>query len=210
MQIFKPKRIKTQRKKKKNKRKMATPEATQCPLCLKESSTMKLYKVCPCHLDDGAYKEMSLNGKTYRLVDGSKLAPYRERFLQAVEKKPKLEPEEKVLLRRIRIQSIKVDKKPISRKTKQDFYNSQEWRAVRFDVLREQGARCALCGATKETSIMHVDHITPLSKDWSLRLNKRNLQVLCLECNLGKSNRDNTDFRQQNNADKIDHKQAIT
>lgn len=76
------------------------------------------------------------------------------------------------------------------------FYESPEWRSLRYEVLKEQGARCCLCGRTaKDGVVLHVDHIIPLSKDWSRRLDKDNLQVLCEDCNLGKSNKDCIDWR---------------
>lgn len=76
------------------------------------------------------------------------------------------------------------------------FYNSPEWRKIRYEVLREQGGRCQCCGrSAKDGIILHVDHIVPLSKDWSKRLDKNNLQVLCEDCNLGKSNTDSIDWR---------------
>lgn len=76
------------------------------------------------------------------------------------------------------------------------FYQSPEWRKLRYEVLREQGGRCQLCGrSAKDGVVLHIDHITPLSKDWSKRLDKNNLQVLCEDCNLGKSNTDSIDWR---------------
>jgi hypothetical protein len=86
-------------------------------------------------------------------------------------------------------------RKDYSKKTK-EFYSSDEWRRLRYIVLREQGGRCQCCGrSAKDGVILHVDHIIPLSKDWSKRLEKDNLQVLCEDCNLGKSNTDSIDWR---------------
>jgi 5-methylcytosine-specific restriction endonuclease McrA len=64
---------------------------------------------------------------------------------------------------------------------------------VRYQVLKESGGKCALCGATSKDVALHVDHIQPRSRQGSN--DRANLQVLCRACNLGKSNRDNTDFR---------------
>lgn len=76
------------------------------------------------------------------------------------------------------------------------FYESYDWRRVRYDVLIERGRKCDCCGRTpKHGIIIHVDHIKPLKRNWELRLDKNNLQVLCNECNHGKGNRDETDWR---------------
>lgn len=40
-----------------------------------------------------------------------------------------------------------------------------------------------------------VDHIKPASRFPDLALDLENLQVLCNDCNMGKSNDDYTDFR---------------
>lgn len=48
------------------------------------------------------------------------------------------------------------------------------------------------CGSRKN---IVVDHIYPISKYPSLSLEFDNLQVLCNDCNQGKSNDDFTDFR---------------
>lgn len=77
-----------------------------------------------------------------------------------------------------------------------NFYHSEEWRRIRYQILREQGGKCQCCGrSAKDGVVLHVDHIVPLSKDWNKRLDKNNLQVLCEDCNLGKSNTDFIDWR---------------
>lgn len=85
---------------------------------------------------------------------------------------------------------------------KDEFYKSWEWRTLRVEALKEHGRSCQCCGASpghldasgKPVRIC-VDHIKPLSKYWNLRLERTNLQILCDECNQGKGNWDETDFR---------------
>ena len=82
-----------------------------------------------------------------------------------------------------------------------DFYKSREWQEVRCIALRRHGASCQCCGATrKDGKVIHVDHIKPRSKFPSLALDIDNLQILCEDCNMGKSNKDATDWRQLNQA----------
>lgn len=73
---------------------------------------------------------------------------------------------------------------------------------IRFDVLRRAGGKCELCGCSSKERPLHVDHIIPRSKRGTNDLD--NLQALCEQCNLAKSNRDDTDFREHTKA----HKQA--
>ena len=76
------------------------------------------------------------------------------------------------------------------------FYKSREWRELRYDILKSQVGKCHLCGRTrKDGVILHCDHIVPLSKDWSKRLDKSNIQILCDDCNIGKLNKDSIDWR---------------
>ena len=83
-----------------------------------------------------------------------------------------------------------------ARKKRQIFYKSRDWQELRYKVLRHYGRKCMCCGATPAMgAVMHVDHIVPISKAPDLALQFDNLQVLCEECNLGKSNTDQTDFR---------------
>jgi 5-methylcytosine-specific restriction endonuclease McrA len=74
------------------------------------------------------------------------------------------------------------------------FYASAAWMQLRYQALSTYGRVCMLCKKTK--GAMHVDHIKPRSKYPEFELSFDNLQVLCKECNLGKSNLDETDFRQ--------------
>lgn len=86
--------------------------------------------------------------------------------------------------------------KTLVNKSPKNFYQSKEWRALRVKVLSSQGRKCCLCGRTpKDGVILHVDHIKPRSKYPELELKLRNLQILCEDCNLGKSNKYEEDWR---------------
>lgn len=74
-----------------------------------------------------------------------------------------------------------------------NFYNSREWKELRYKVINIHGRKCLCCNASDKP--IHVDHIKPISKYPELALEISNLQVLCEDCNLGKSNIDETDFR---------------
>ena len=75
---------------------------------------------------------------------------------------------------------------------KANFYLTQEWRAVRYAVLKKSKGKCELCGAEDK---LQVDHIKPRSTHPELALSLNNLQVLCEDCNLGKGAKDQTDWR---------------
>ena len=53
------------------------------------------------------------------------------------------------------------------------------------------------CGRSRKDHgvVIHVDHIKPRSKYPHLALVFENMQILCEDCNLGKSNVDATDWR---------------
>lgn len=80
--------------------------------------------------------------------------------------------------------------------TSDDFLSTFQWRKVRMEALKKYGPRCMCCGATPATgAVMNVDHIKPRKKWPSLALDVNNLQILCHECNHGKGNWDQTDWR---------------
>jgi hypothetical protein len=61
----------------------------------------------------------------------------------------------------------------------------------RTNVLKRDGYRCIKCAACSKTGKsvrLEVDHIIPVSKGGDNHL--ENLQTLCSDCNLGKSNQD--------------------
>lgn len=78
--------------------------------------------------------------------------------------------------------------------TERNFYRSREWRTLRYQVLVCHGGRCQCCGSLGP---LHVDHIKPRKTHPHLSLVFSNLQVLCKECNLGKSAIDETDWRKK-------------
>jgi hypothetical protein len=76
------------------------------------------------------------------------------------------------------------------------FYSSKKWRELRYIALKQTGGTCSLCGAKSSDGIqLHVDHIKPRSRFPQYQFDLNNLQVLCEDCNLGKSNYDETDWR---------------
>ena len=88
--------------------------------------------------------------------------------------------------------------KPISSKirTKKDFYSSRAWQILRYQAFEKYGNRCQCCGGTPEDGLtMHVDHIKPKSTHPELALDLNNLQILCIDCNVGKINQWDTDWR---------------
>lgn len=76
----------------------------------------------------------------------------------------------------------------------ENFYRSRPWQDLRYRVLAVY-RKCLLCGTRNE---LQVDHIKPRSKYPELALTFENMQVLCRDCNMGKSNRAEHDFRDSN------------
>lgn len=60
--------------------------------------------------------------------------------------------------------------------------------SLRYDVMKRDGFRCVLCGATAQDGVkLHVDHIIPVSKGGKTTMS--NLRTLCEQCNMGKRNK---------------------
>lgn len=83
-----------------------------------------------------------------------------------------------------------------SRSKSLEFFESNEWRQLRYKVLVKHGRKCMCCGQSAPKVEIHVDHIKPRYHHPELALVESNLQVLCKECNLGKGAKFEHDFRQ--------------
>ena len=84
----------------------------------------------------------------------------------------------------------------IGRPEYSDFYKSDAWRKLRYEVLKKYGAVCLCCGAKAGNGVViHVDHIKPRSRYPALELSFDNLQPLCEDCNTAKSHTVETDWR---------------
>jgi 5-methylcytosine-specific restriction endonuclease McrA len=76
------------------------------------------------------------------------------------------------------------------------FYASRAWLALSYKAKLAQGRRCQCCGASAlDGAQINTDHIKPIRTNWELRLDIKNLQVLCAGCNIGKGSWDQTDHR---------------
>lgn len=74
---------------------------------------------------------------------------------------------------------------------------SQEWGEFKRTVRARDGGRCVQCGST---TLLHVDHITPLSKGGANAMG--NLQTLCKKCHEIKTGRPLRDWREGNTGNK--------
>ena len=100
----------------------------------------------------------------------------------------KTEIKDKFVIDDIAIGKVRVDNK--------DFLSSYAWRKLRMEALKKYGTRCQCCGnSPKNGIVLNVDHIKPRRKYPELALDINNLQILCEECNHGKGNWDQTDWR---------------
>ena len=60
---------------------------------------------------------------------------------------------------------------------------------LRFTVMKRDNFKCCMCGRSPATTLgleLHIDHIIPWSKGGETTID--NLQTLCSDCNIGKSN----------------------
>ena len=88
------------------------------------------------------------------------------------------------------------DLKIVSQLPSNKFYNTSEWRSLRYHVIKLRGRSCECCGnGMNDGKPIHVDHILPRSVYQEHALNIDNLQILCEDCNIAKSNQDKTDWR---------------
>lgn len=86
------------------------------------------------------------------------------------------------------------DLKPKKKKAT-SFYSTQKWKQLRLRAFEVHGTKCQCCGRCPPEIILDVDHIKPRSKFPELALDLQNLQILCRECNQGKSDITHVDFR---------------
>lgn len=81
----------------------------------------------------------------------------------------------------------KTKNKPRKRKPKSLKKRNPLTKSIRHEVFKRDGYRCLECGATNKETRLHIDHIIPVAQGGSDELS--NLQTLCRDCNLAKSNR---------------------
>lgn len=58
---------------------------------------------------------------------------------------------------------------------------------IRFEVFKRDSFKCQYCGKSSPDVVLHVDHISPVSKGGENDL--LNLITSCVDCNLGKSDK---------------------
>jgi 5-methylcytosine-specific restriction endonuclease McrA len=148
-------------------------------------------------MPEQAAEEMTPKKKKAKQIGTVRLRPTRKMRRRKLEEKVlKLQRQldsarQVVEEQKRRLKAVKARAQPL--RPPHPFYDSQEWRALKYRALTTYGRRCALCQTT--SGVMHVDHIKPRSRFPELALSFDNLQILCQSCNMGKGNTDTRDFR---------------
>lgn len=84
-----------------------------------------------------------------------------------------------------------------TRKGRNLFYNSPEWKAMREIVLREEPF-CRICLESGITELsVDVDHIIDIIDDTSKFMDRCNLQALCKSCHSRKTFNTHRSFQKQ-------------
>lgn len=173
-----------------------------CEICRKESSSLLVNGFCSCVAKDDDYEFVTTDLKggkkrKMRFIREDKRSDLKRRYVALggvlIEgKRARLGQ---------RSQSNKTPRPYLpTRDEKKVFYESWEWKEARYKAIKELGNSCMLCGANSKEVRIVVDHIRPISKYWDLRLDAENLQILCNDCNMGKSNNHYDDFRETKNS----------
>lgn len=63
------------------------------------------------------------------------------------------------------------------------FYKSKAWKQFRFKMFTKLPNECSLCYAKEN---LHLDHIKARSIYPELAFDQNNMQILCVDCNIGK------------------------
>jgi 5-methylcytosine-specific restriction endonuclease McrA len=87
----------------------------------------------------------------------------------------------------------KINKKSKKKVEKVDFYKSSRWINLTKKVRDLYKCGCMKC--SKENIETHIDHIFPRSLYPKFQYSIHNLQILCKDCNIEKSNKNNIDYR---------------
>jgi hypothetical protein len=85
------------------------------------------------------------------------------------------------------------------RELRRRFYLSPAWEEVKEKAYKLYGKQCMKCGATKGLS---VDHIIPRNIEPLLELDLINCQILCLTCNINKTD-SIKDYRTEEQINKV-------
>jgi 5-methylcytosine-specific restriction endonuclease McrA len=169
-------------------------------------------KQCRAHLWNGKdtvcrmWSGGSLNRRKYECSDNLKDAQNICKVCRSLEKrKPdrlivRHPPQSKAEGDGVLINQSTTTRQNWSREQWRNFMQTEEWlqeyRKIRYRTFLKYGQICMVCFTKgEEHNPIHCDHIKPRSRFPELSLDPHNMQVLCLECNYGKGNWDETDWR---------------
>lgn len=115
------------------------------------------------------YNVLAEPDEAFRVVDNNVLVPFRK----------------------IHYENLDIDAHFLREYLPEKFdYYDEDFRKLRLQVFLRDGEICAFCGARPGPDLsLTIDHIKPVSKFPELAMDLSNLQVLCWDCNLEKSDK---------------------
>lgn len=66
------------------------------------------------------------------------------------------------------------------------FYNSLDWKKLRNQIINTKENKCCKCSSVES---LCVDHIKPIKLKPSYALKKKNLRIICTNCNINKGSK---------------------
>lgn len=160
---------------------------------LKRSDKLEVYKIISPALCESGFRQLDNESQEehclrYLESHQRRIVPSKRKMVKIVS--PESDKIRQVVKPRRVLTKCKVDV------TTDSFLSTLEWKQIRMLALKTYGNVCQCCGANPSTgAVLNVDHIKPRKLHPELALDITNLQILCSDCNHGKGNWDDTDWR---------------
>lgn len=82
-------------------------------------------------------------------------------------------------------------KESIYKHENKPFYRTDAWKSMRKFVYERERGKCQRCRKFVFGRNAHVHHVVPIKEDYTLKLEPKNLRLLCRYCHMIEENEEN-------------------